>query len=273
MAQNSPEIMTEAGTEDTLGMPNLKERYIATMIGEGCGDELGMVVEGWKREQIIKYVGKITGPIAPVLIRDKDGKLIEEDEFGKLKHWAKDSEKGDVSDDTILTLAIAESIAEKKGLDLEHITQKQIQAYQYCKQPDGTLRGGFGGSTIAAFERIILGVPILEAGSVPGLGTGPCMKMHPIGLYMRNAMQNYHRGLYIARQIGLSTHKDERAIAAGIVQADAICALLEDDLSRDGFLEYLTLASALHEKPFNPKFAKEKGTLTKRLKWVRKTRI
>jgi poly(ADP-ribose) glycohydrolase ARH3 len=270
MVANSLETISEAEKE-TLGMTSLKEKYIATMIGEGCGDELGMVVEGWKREQIIKYVGKITAPIAPILVKDKEGKLIEEDEFGKLKHWAKDSEKGDVSDDTILTLAIAESIGERKGLDLEHITQKQIQAYQSCKQPDGSLRGGFGGSTITAFERIISGVPILEAGSEPGLGTGPCMKMPSLGLYI-DASGYLFEVIDMARKIGLSTHKDERAITAGMAQASAIYALLKGGLNRNMFLDAIWLMSKFYERPFNPKFSPEKGTLTDRLKWVKENK-
>jgi hypothetical protein len=46
-------------------------RYRAVLIGTAIGDTLGMPVEGWKKEQIHKYVGRITKPIAPVLLKDK----------------------------------------------------------------------------------------------------------------------------------------------------------------------------------------------------------
>ena len=100
-----------------------KERYRATLIGCALGDSLGMAVEGWKKEQIQKYVGKITDLMDPVVIRNSDGTLQTQDEFGKLKSWTKNLKKGEYTDDTLLTLAIAESIVDKGGLDLLDLTK------------------------------------------------------------------------------------------------------------------------------------------------------
>lgn len=252
-------------------MKNLRERYIATLVGCGTGDALGMPVEGWKKEQIKEHVGKICELLAPVLVRDSEGSLVEEDKFGKLKCYTPDLELGEYTDDTHCTLAIAEAIAEKKKLDLEHITYKQIEVYDKCKQQDGHIRGGWGGSTKEAFERIKSGTPISEAGAEPGLGTGPCMKISPIGLYM-DATGKYNEGLKTAREIGQTTHKDERAIATGVVQAAAIYQLLQEDLKREEFLDYLILLSQTRERPFNQKVLPEKGTLTSRLKWIKDNR-
>ena len=85
----------------------MKLKYQATLVGCGYGDTLGMSVEGWKIAQIQKYVGKVTEPITPVLVKDASGKILEEDEFGKLKYYTRDLKKGDYTDDTILTVAIA----------------------------------------------------------------------------------------------------------------------------------------------------------------------
>jgi len=248
---------------------NLKEKYVATLIGCGIGDTLGMPVEAMTKEQIIYYTGGIKEPIDPVLIKNKKGELMKQDKFGKLAHYTRDLKKGEYTDDTICTLAIAESIANKGCLNLDDLVMSQIRAYQNCKQENGHVRGGWGGSTKRAFEKIIKGATILKAGTKPGLGNGTCMKISPIGLYMDSANKGYYPGLKIARQIGQSTHKDERSIAAGVVQADAIYALLQDNLTRDDFLDYLICSAETWEKPFNQEFLPEKGTLKSRLKWVK----
>lgn len=233
---------------------NLKEKYIATLIGCAIGDALGMSVECFSKEQIKKSVGKVTGFIEP------------------LSYLTKDLKKGEYTDDTILTLAIAESIAEKKCLDFNHIIKKQIDAYEECKLPDGRTKGGFGGSTIKAFEKIKSGISPLESGVEPGLGNGVCMKISPIGIYMDTDQESNYKILETIRLIGESTHKDERAIATGIAQADAIFNLLQNNLTKEEFIDYLICSSETYEQPFNKKFLPEKGTLLDRLKWVQENK-
>src|SRR3989344_7353833 len=111
-------------------MDNLmRERYQATLVGCALGDSLGMPVEAWKPEQIKKYFGEITGLRDPLVVLDNTGSPLTKDEFGKLKYWNKDLKKGQYTDDTILTLAIAESIAANKGVVLEDIAARQVAAY------------------------------------------------------------------------------------------------------------------------------------------------
>ena len=228
-----------------------KERYIATLIGCAIGDTLGMPVECWSREQIEKKFGKITEPIDPILISRK-----------RLK-------KGEYTDDTILTLAIAESIAEKQSLDFQAITEKQIQSYEACRLQKGKFKGGFGKTTKLAFEKIKSGVSPLESGISPGLGTGPCMKTSPIGMYM-HATGEYFRGLGVARALGESTHKDERAITSGIVQVHAVYSLLiNSKISREDFSYSLVSLCKIEEKPLKENSALiERGNLTEKLQWV-----
>lgn len=246
----------------------LKEKYIATLIGCAIGDTLGMPVESWSREQIGKYAGKITEPIYPILIKDEKGELIRKDEFGELKYWTRDLKKGEYTDDTILTLAIAESIAEKKAFDFQDICQKQIEAYNLCIQPDGHVKGAWGGTTKKAFEKIKSGVSPLESSVEPGLGDGPPMKMSPIGIYM-HATGKYSEGLKVARLTGSSTHTDERAITAGIMQAYAIYTLLNNKILKEQFIDSLIYLCEKEEKPLNNNAAlAERGNLTSRLKWI-----
>src|SRR5688500_5517293 len=128
-----------------------KERFRAVMLGTALGDTLGMPVEGWKKEQIHKYEGRIIHPIDPVFVKDITGNYDEEDEYRKLKYYTKDFNKGEFTDDTILSLALARALSAGR-FDLNDIAQKQLDEYVKRLMPDGTVFGGFGGTTIAGFK-------------------------------------------------------------------------------------------------------------------------
>ncbi|MDP3026909.1 MAG: ADP-ribosylglycohydrolase family protein [Nanoarchaeota archaeon] len=248
-------------------MTNTKEKYIATLIGCGIGDTLGMPVEMWNREQIKKYLKKVTDIITPFFIRDEKGEVVKEDEFGRLRYWGKDLLKGEYTDDTILTLAIAESIAEKKSLDFEYICKKQAEVYNSLRKPNGNIKGGFGKTTRDAFEKILSGVSPLESGISPGPGTGPCMKMSPIGLYM-HATREYDKGIEMSRLISRATHLDERSIASGVAQAHAVFQLLNEPTKQE-FLDSIVGACIKNEKKQEYDALPEKGNLASKLIWVK----
>ncbi|MBR9691774.1 hypothetical protein GOV06_03220 [Candidatus Woesearchaeota archaeon] len=238
----------------------MKDKYIATLVGCAIGDTIGMPVEGWKRERIKKYLGRITEPIEPFVIKDGQGKIVKKDEFGKLRYW-KNMKKGSYTDDTILTIAIAESIADLGYLNLEDICQRQLKAYK--DRPTG----GFGGSTKMAFNNLEKGISPLESGVKPGLGNGPAMKMSPIGLYMD--AKDYEKGLEFAGLIARATHLDKRAIASGIVQAHAIYTLLQNPSKRE-FLDSIIEVCIKQEEPLDKDATLyEKGNLQSRLKWIK----
>jgi ADP-ribosyl-[dinitrogen reductase] hydrolase len=238
----------------------MKENYLAALLGCALGDALGMPVEGWKREQIRKYVGKITTPINPVVVKDKEGNIVKNDEFGKLKYWTKDLVKGQYTDDTILTLALAESIAEK-GLDLQDAADRQLEAY-LKKQ-----NFGFGRTTKDAFANLQNKISPFESGVIGGPGNGPAMKMHPVGIYM-HATGNCEQGLEFAVQVGRMTHLDTRSIASGVVQANAVYDLL-NGIARDAFVDSLYNTVKKYEPPVSREFTCwEEGTLATRMAWI-----
>lgn len=247
----------------------MRDRYRAVLLGCARGDALGMPVEGWKREQIKKYApgGRIVDFIDPVILRDAQGKLIEEDEYGKLKYWTKDFKRGEWTDDTILTMAIAESIAGSKGIDLNDIAQRQLKEHNSRKRADGSVFGGFGGTTRVAFENINNGISFFNSGVIGGPGNGPAMKMHPLGMWM-HATEDVSFGLECAKIIGKMTHLDPRSITSGEVQAVAVYSLL-NDCSREEFLETIRETCKTHEKPLDARFTWHKsGSLLKRIEWI-----
>ena len=221
----------------------MKERFIATMIGTAIGDTLGMPVEGWKREQIKKYVGEITEPIDPFFVRDENEKILKKDEFGRLKYYSKDLKKGQYTDDTILALALAEALIEK-GMDLDHVAQKQLHEYITRRMPDGKVKGGFGGTTKKAFDNLEHGISPLESGVMSAPGNAPAMKISPLGLYI-NATKPMN-GLNFARQVGEITHQDPRSVVSGVIQAYAIDLLLQG-IGKDEFLSAIEAMSFANE--------------------------
>ncbi len=243
------------------------EKYSAALLGCAIGDALGMPVEGWKREQIMKYVGRITGLIGPVIVRDENGEVVYQDEHGPLKYWTKAFKKGDYTDDTILTLALAESIVKMKGVDIADIAQRQLREYVLRKREDGTVSGGFGSTTTAAFKNLENGLSPYESGVIGGPGNAPAMKMSPAGLYM-DATGRYEEGLKAAEAIGRITHLDPRSVASGVVQAHAVYALLKGT-DREEFLKSAVEVCREHEKPLTRDFAfHKKGNLLSRLEWI-----
>ena len=134
--------------------------------------------------------------------------------------------------------------------------------------PDGHVVGGFGRSTKDAFENIRKGISPMDSGVYPGLGTGPCMKMSPVGLYMHKT-NKYYEGIKMARLIGRATHLDERAIVSGVLQAHAIYNLLDGDMDKEEFLVSMGNCCFKYEKE-NPKdFPRsEKGNMQSKLDWI-----
>jgi ADP-ribosyl-[dinitrogen reductase] hydrolase len=246
----------------------IKDKYIATLVGTAIGDTLGMPVESWKPGQIKKYIGKVTEPMAPIIVKDSQGNIVNEDEFGKLRSFGRNLKKGDITDDTILTLAVASSISECGFVDLDDLARKHIAAYDDCLSSG---KSTFGRTTREAIENMKNGAKPWKSGIIGGPGNAPAMKMAPLGLYM-HATGGYEAGLRQAESIGRLTHLDPRSVASGVVQAHAIYSLLEG-ISRDDFVESAYKVCKGHEKPLTSEFrAQGAGTLASKLEWIAKNR-
>lgn len=247
----------------------MQEKYRATLIGTAIGDTIGMSIEGWNRDQIKKYVGEITGPIKPFLIFDENGNIRDHDEFGKLKFYSRGMELGSHTDDTILTLALAESIASKGKLDLEDIAERQLHEYLIRTQPDGNVLGGFGGTTRDAFKRLIQGISPYDSGVIGAPGNGPAMKMSPVGLFME-ASNDSVLGITYAKLISKITHLDPRSTFSGQLQANNVHQLLSNEgLTKEEFLEDMVDFGTEFENWPDTRFTlHENGNITSRLKWI-----
>lgn len=206
-----------------------EDQIVGSFVGCAIGDALGMPVEGWPRERIKKHFGRITEMMDPVILKDEEGKLLSEDEFGKLHNWTRDFQKGDYTDDTILSLAIAQSIISRGLPDIHDIGYRHARVYQ--KYKSGFYKGGFGGTTKKAMRALLAGVSPLKSGVPESLGTGPAMKMAPLGLWA--AAQGIENSTmeYFARKIGEMTHLEPAAVQGGILHAAATKAAMNNSFA------------------------------------------
>lgn len=246
--------------------------YTGSLVGCAIGDSLGMPVEGWKRNQIKKYVGKITDLIDSVIVTDDEGFIITQDEFGKLEYWTKGLKKGQYTDDTILSLALARSLLNTKDFDLCQIAEDQLD----CWVDDQ----GFGGTTISAFEKLKVGVSPAESGVIGSPGTGSCMKMAPLGLFAhandcknsrienKEIFTSFQELPEQAKLVGKITHLDPRSVVAGMLQAYGTYLMLYGT-DRETFLASLVDKCEEWEEPLTKQFkAYKQGNLTDRLHWL-----
>ncbi len=166
--------------------PLTKGRVRGTLYGVAIGDALGAPNEG-KR---------------PGWIREPTRRLRPHH-----KHPA-----GTVTDDTELTLALAESLLERGGLDPEDLARRFVER--------GRRMVGGGRATRAALERLAAGVPWWRAGT-PSAGNGAAMRAAPAGLFFEDARE----ARAVALVQGLLTHRDRSALAGAIVNALLVGAL------------------------------------------------
>lgn len=245
------------------------ERYSAVFVGCACGDALGMPVETWSRERIKKYAGKVTRFMDAITIRDENGNPLKRDEFGVINYWTRNFKKGEYTDDTILTTALAESIIHS-GLDIHETAKMHVSLYEK------NMKGGFGGTTIEAIKKLQNGVSPYFSGVIGSPGNGPAMKMAPIGIYadVQDSFDDMYHSRYqasmeFAELVGKMTHLDPRSIASGVVQAHAVHALLQNAERKD-FADSLYGTCERFEKPLTPEFtAHERGDLKSRFAWLR----
>lgn len=249
----------------------MREKYRAALLGCAIGDTLGMPVETWPRERIMKYIpGGIKEPIHGFFVRNADGEIVREDELGKIKYFGADLKKGEWTDDTSLTLVVAESLIEG-GFDLGTIARNHVRAYEAYRRVDGSVRGGFGGTTREAIERLIAGERPENSGVIGGPGNAPGMKMAPIGMYMHSTGK-YDAGLDFAYKVGKITHLDPRSLASGVIQAHAIYSVL-NGIERNEFLQSILEICNKWEEPLTEQFTwYRSGNLLSRINWIVKNK-
>lgn len=228
-------------SERLVSNPEVKENLSSIafdiIVGTAIGDTLGMPVEGWTHSQIQKYLGGIREPMScgevQAITLNHPAFIIED---APLKYMTREMKKGEWTDDTMLTVAVANGL--KNGLSLYNVAEEHKNIF--LKVKDIPVHqggwGSFGGTTQRALENLMNGISPINSGvETPGPGgNAPALKSAPIGFYAWNNRQ-YSDGLDFAKSVGQMTHKDPRSVASGVIQAHAAYSLL-NGISRKAFL-------------------------------------
>lgn len=182
-----------------------EDRIIGLLLGTAIGDALGLPFEGLSREQIHRRASK----------------LNRFELFGQ---------KGFVSDDTQLTVILAESLLLGRGE-----LGSTMQAFRHgLKLWFLGLPWGIGAATLKACLLLLLGV---KQSGRPSAGNGAAMRAAPIGAYFAH---NREERLLFGRELAKITHRDERAIEGALFVSEltATCLLsgkgkLHDELVQE----------------------------------------
>jgi ADP-ribosylglycohydrolase len=183
-------------------MPSIRDKVRGTFLGLAIGDALGMPVETFPHEKIVETYGRITKFHAP----DKH-------------KWFDGEPAGMITDDTQLSLAVAEGLIEG-GLDMDAQVLHHKLALAF-----GTK--GWGRSTKESVRRLANGASWQKSGEPGGAGNGVAMKVAPVGLYFSTVVQDDEKVEEFCQfvvNLTKMTHPTRIAVASAMAQVTAVYA-------------------------------------------------
>jgi ADP-ribosylglycohydrolase len=178
---------------ETLGLlddPGVDRRakFRGALLGGAIGDALGRPAEGKPRETLLSRYGTL---------RD----------YVPWSGW-KAGPRGTYTDDTQLTICVAESLLATDGV----LSPADLASRFVAWLPVGR---GKGRATTAAVERLARGVPWDSAGE-PSAGNGAAMRVAPVGLVHGGDADSLRRDAALSAVI---THAHAMAVASAVAQA------------------------------------------------------
>lgn len=186
----------------------MKDKYEGCLTGLAVGDSLGMPAELMSRNEIKKVYGRITG-----MVDARDGLNAG---LGK----------GRYTDDTQMTIALAEAIIQAGYVEQYTVADKFMEL-------DGRLIGG-GMGCMQGIGNMKRGVPWDRAGS-SSAGNGTAMRTAPVALFYHGDTGRIVRA---ARVHSIMTHADDRAVEAAVITSLAVDYLL-DGRQPAGLIDHL----------------------------------
>jgi ADP-ribosylglycohydrolase len=202
-----------------------KEKILGMFLGVGIGDALGMPVETFQADRIASTYGRVTQYLQP------DG-----------HKWFNGEPAGMWTDDTQLTLTVAEAVLEA-GLDMDAQMRHHVQAMSVSTK-------GWGGTTKGAIRNVANGASWRTSGvSGPkmGKGNGPPMKISPLAATNFNLQEIFWFGTCLT----LMTHPTEMGVSAALAQLTAAYYCLNrtpDTFDPDEFVTLLVRAVKLGKR-------------------------
>lgn len=186
------------------------DRFVGCLLGLACGDALGAPVEEWSRETIRNSLG---------FVKDYQTTILG---------------RGIVTDDTLMTILLAESLIQNEHFDPSHFAyllgdwQRRID--------NGTEPGRGAGQTVSiAGRRLYKGMYWKRSGEFSA-GNAAAVRVPPLALF--HCKRTIDELLRDAEYSAIPTHIDPLAIAGSKAFALMIHCLLQMDYDKFDPLEY-----------------------------------
>jgi len=193
-----------------------ESRYIGCIVGLAVGDALGYPAEFRSRSQLIEEIGPrgITNFIA-----------LQDRRFTRPQFAGSGHPAGTYSDDTQMTIAVAEGLLEAGRADLNQLMPAIAARFvDWSRSPENDRAPG--STCMNGCDHLAAGTPWREAGVAASKGCGSAMRVAPIGLYYDDLDQIAE----VARWSSLLTHGHSAAVE-GAAAAALLVALAKKDWS------------------------------------------
>ncbi len=212
-------------------MPEINSKIKGTLLGTFIGDSLGRPFEGFAPTHIVDQI--------------KNKSIAELLQIGK----------GRYTDDTQMTIAMAESLIENNGLDQDALIKKFVDAFEPSR--------GYGVSLSIVLEQVAEGVDWREANRAVfpegSFGNGASMRIAPLACYFWNESIDAVWNKAIASSEITHAHPQGYLMAA--VQAVNIHFLLNnDELNPSRINDHITY--------LGKKLETAQVSLCKKLEWI-----
>ena len=239
-----------------------QDKVRGMFLGIAIGDALYMPVETWSAEQIADKHGRLTSYIRP------DG-----------HKWFDGRDAGTWTDDTQLTLVVAESLIAKGKIDLDDLASRHVESLR----KDGDR--GFGGTTREAIKNLASGVHWSKSGKSKnpkhGIGNGMTMKVAPLGAFRASAIWSElwveERSKFIDNLVHftLMTHNSKMAVESTLAHVYATDICLNHDPIKDFPLEsfFKQIIKMSDFINYRSPTAEPELTLTSRLEMLRRFKV
>ena len=190
--------------------PDRAEKFRGALVGAAVGDALGARFEGGPSvgESGLAHLGQVLSVLR-------------------------------YTDDTQMTLGMAESLVQRKGFDGAHMSR--LFAQHFREEP----WRGYGAGPPQVFSLIEQGIPWDQAarvlfGGSGSFGNGAAMRVAPAALLGSHALEQV---ITLSKQTAVITHSHELGIEGAVLQACAIAQALRqsppDEVEVDVFLNTL----------------------------------
>jgi ADP-ribosylglycohydrolase len=158
------------------------------------------------------------------------------------------------SDDTQLSIAVAQGLINAGGFDMQAMAETHIAAYdettEMQRERNGkliTVKRGWGGSTTAAMEKLKEGLSFELSGTKEGSGNGILMKMAPL-VYWQVARTTSEEERYEQLdRLTVMTHDSDIARLCTRIHGDVLHYLLTQDYNKKDLLALLDESITKHE--------------------------